>query len=116
MSATLTAPPHADGLTATAGIPTPSTYRRRRAKVLAGLVLVVFALTVVIGRAGAEAELADPVAGHVVVSPGETLWDIAVETAPEGVDTRRQLESLRELNGLQGGHLDAWAVVLIPAR
>lgn len=96
--------------------PTSWTYRRRRARVLAGLVLVVFASTVLIGRAGAQAELADPVAGHVVVEPGDTLWDIAVATAPTGVDTRQQLASLRELNGIEGSHLDAWAVVLIPAR
>jgi hypothetical protein len=95
---------------------TPSTYRRRRLKVLAGLVLLVFALTVFIGRVGAEAELADPVAGHVVVEPGNTLWDVAVDTAPEGVDPRRQLAELRELNGFDGAHLEAWTVVLIPAR
>lgn len=91
-------------------------HLRRRAVALIALVAVVFAFTVAIGRVGAEAELADPVAGHVVVAPGETLWDVAVETAPDGVDPRRQLASLRELNGLDGGHLDAWAVVLIPAR
>ena len=106
MSATLTAP----------GATARSTYHRRRVGVLAGLVLPVFALTVLVGRAGAEAELADPVAGHVVVAPGETLWDVAVDTAPDGVDPRRQLAALRELNGFDGGHLDAWAVVLIPAR
>jgi hypothetical protein len=94
----------------------PSTYRRRRLKVLAGLVLIVFALTVSIGRVGAEAELADPVAGHVVVEPGATLWDVAVDTAPEGMDPRRQLAELRELNGFDGTHLEAWTVVLIPAR
>ena len=81
---------------APAGAPTPGTYRRRRVLVLAGL--------------------EDPVAGHVVAAPGDTLWDIAVATAPDGVDARRQLASLRELNGLEGAHLDAWAVVLIPAR
>jgi hypothetical protein len=95
---------------------TPSTYRRRRLKVLAGLVLLVFALMVFIGRVGAEAELADPVAGHVVVEPGDTLWDVAVDTAPQGVDPRRQLAELRELNGFDGAHLEAWTVVLIPAR
>lgn len=118
MRVTLTAPPRPDGVSGgiVTGHITPSTYRRRRVGVLAGLVLAVFALTVLSGRAGAEAELADPVAGHVVVAPGETLWDVAVDTAPDGVDPRRQLAALRELNGFDGRHLEAWAVILIPAR
>jgi Tfp pilus assembly protein FimV len=117
MSGTTTGTPHRvsrDAQVATSA--TASTFRRRRLAVLAGLVLVVFALTVLIGRAGAEAELADPVAGHVVVAPGDTLWAIAVDTAPDGVDPRQQLEALRQLNGLESGHLDVWTVVLIPAR
>jgi hypothetical protein len=96
--------------------PTSWTYARRRLVVLAGLVVVVFALTVLVGRIGAEAELADPVAGHVVVEPGQTLWDVAADTAPDGVDVRQQIAAIRDLNGLDGSHLDAWAVVLIPAR
>ena len=115
MSASLTDASHARP-SATTSTPTRTTYRRRRVEVLTGLVLVVLALTVLIEGSGAEAELADPVAGHVVVAPGDTLWDIAVDTAPAGVDPRRQLESLRELNGLQGGQLEAWDVVLIPAH
>lgn len=95
--------------------PTRGTYVRRRIAVLAGLVLVVFALTVLIGRVGAEAELADPVAGHVVVAPGQTLWDIAVETADEGVDPREQLHALRQLNETDGA-VDVWQTILIPAR
>lgn len=117
MSATLSARPRPDGATRgpEPGRATASTYHRRRVGVLAGSVLAVFALTVVMG-AGAEAELADPVAGHVVVAPGGTLWDVAVDTAPDGVDPRRQLDALRELNGFDGDQLDAWVVVLTPAR
>lgn len=55
------------------------------------------------------------VAGHVVLQPGETLWDIAVRSAPTGVDPRRQIDSVRRLNGFGPGALDAWTVVLIPA-
>jgi hypothetical protein len=55
------------------------------------------------------------VAGHVVLQPGETLWDVAVRSAPVGVDPRRQLDTLRRLNGFAPGALDAWTVVLIPA-
>jgi hypothetical protein len=93
-----------------------SAYHRRRAVAVAVLVLLAFVLTVAIGRVGAEAELADKVAGHVVIEPGATLWDVAVATAPDGVDPRQQLADLRELNGLTGSQVRAWSVVLVPAR
>jgi hypothetical protein len=91
-------------------------YWRRRAVVVVALLAVAFLLTGLIGRVGAEADLEDKVAGHVVVEPGETLWEVAVQTAPSGVDTREHLDALRELNGFDGSHLEAWTVVLIPAR
>jgi hypothetical protein len=94
---------------------TSAIWRRRLAAVVA-LVALAFLLTVAIGRVGAGAELADPVAGHVVVAPGETLWDVAVATAPPGVDVRQQLAELEALNGFTSGDVGAWTVVLIPAR
>jgi hypothetical protein len=103
--------------TPTAGrAPGPATYWRRRLVAVGVLLAAAFLLTALIGRVGAEAELEDKVAGHVVVQPGETLWDVAAETAPDGVDTREQLRAVAELNGLEGDAVDAWTVVLIPAR
>lgn len=96
--------------------PSTATFWRRRLLVLAGLVAVAFLLTVAIGRVGAEAELSDRVAGHVLVQPGETLWDVAVATAPEGMDVRRQLADIEALNDLRAHEVDAWTVVLLPAR
>jgi len=91
-------------------------YVRRRLLAVGALVAVVFALGVIIGGAGATAEIAEPVAGYEVISDGETLWDVAVRTAPEGVDPRRQLVRLRELNGFDGSAVRAWTVVAIPAQ
>jgi Tfp pilus assembly protein FimV len=96
--------------------PTRATYWRRRAVAITVLLVAAFLLTALIGRVGAEAELEDKVAGHVVVEPGETLWDVAAQTAPDGVDTREQLRAVAELNGFEGSSVDAWTVVLIPAR
>jgi hypothetical protein len=87
---------------------------RRRLIAMLAAVLVV-GVAVGMGRA-ALADPADPVAlGHVVLQPGETLWDIAVRSAPPGGDPRRQLDVLRRLNGFGPGALDAWTVVLVPA-
>lgn len=94
--------------------PSAATYRRRRLVVLAGFLSLVLGLTLLFGNGGAEAELTDRVAGHEVVAPGETLWDVAVATAPAGVDVRDQLAAILELNGLPSGDVPAWTVVLIP--
>ncbi len=92
-----------------------STWRRR-----VGAVLVVALLAALLvagfGRVGASASLEDRVDGHVVIEPGQTLWDVASTTAPEGVDAREQLRAIQDLNGFDGGRVDAWSVVLLPAR
>ncbi len=88
----------------------------RRLLALAVLVLLLTLLTVAVGRVGADAELADRVAGHTALAPGDTLWDVAVSSAPDGVDPREQLAAIRALNGFEGTSVDAWTVVLLPAR
>lgn len=98
------------------GGPSAATFRRRRIVVVAGFLSLVLGLTLLFGAGGAEAELSDRVAGHEVVTPGHTLWDIAAATAPAGVDVRDQLAAIVELNGFSGGDVPAWTVVLLPQR
>ena len=87
--------------------------RRGLVATLAAIVLLAVGFATVAGDAAGRAE---PLAvGHVVLQPGETLWDVAVRSAPAGVDPRRQIDTLRRLNGFAPGPLDAWTVVLIPA-
>ena len=89
---------------------------RWRTAVLAAVVLaalLVLGGTVAAAAGSGTGDLA--VAGHVVLQPGETLWDVAVRSAPAGVDPRRQLDDIRRVNGFRSGTLDAWTVVLIPA-
>ena len=86
---------------------------RRLLVILAAAVLLAIGVATV---AGGAVDRGEPVAaGHVVLQPGETLWDVAVRSAPAGIDPRRQLDTLRRLNGFGPGPLDAWTVVLIPA-
>lgn len=94
----------------------PAVIARRRLALVVALVALVTVLTMALGGSGAGAELADPVAGHAVVAPGETLWDVAVASAPPGVDARQQVRAIQELNGLDGADLAAWTVLLLPAR
>jgi hypothetical protein len=99
-------------------VPVPGPTRTRPRAVAVALVVatVVLALSGVVGAAISASSGDLDVAGHVVLQPGETLWDVAVRSAPAGVDPRRQLDALRRINGFGPGALDAWTVVLIPAR
>lgn len=115
-ASTCRARPPAGDTAARPSRPTAATFRRRRAVVVLAALALVFAAMVLFDRGGAEAGLEEPVDGHTVVEPGSTLWDVAVETAPDGVDPRAQLEDLRELNGLEGSEVAEWTVVLLPAR
>lgn len=91
-------------------------YVRRRIVAVGALAALVFTFGVIVGGAGATAEIVDPVAGYEVVAVGETLWDVAVRTAPDGVDPRQQLAHLRDLNGFDGTGVTAWTVIAIPAQ
>lgn len=98
--------------------PPPSraaTWRRRTGALLVVLTLILL-LVAAVGRVTASADLQDQVAGHVIIEPGETLWDVAVATAPEGRDPRSQLDAIQDLNGIRASDVDAWTVVLLPAR
>jgi hypothetical protein len=109
-----TLPTQVAGSRVTAVRSVPAAVRRRAALLV--VVFLVALATLVLAGSDAGAELADPVAGHVVVAPGETLWDVAVATAPPGVDAREQVRAIQELNGLDGAGLAAWTVLLLPAR
>ncbi len=96
-------------------VPTRTRPRRRALAVVAVIAALALVVASLMGAvATGSSDLA--VAGHVVLQPGETLWDIAVRSAPAGVDPRRQLEDIRRVNGFGPGAHDAWTVVLIPAR
>ncbi|HEV8297200.1 MAG TPA: LysM peptidoglycan-binding domain-containing protein [Acidimicrobiales bacterium] len=79
----------------------PRVIRRRRLAVLAGIAVLVASIALVAARAGhAEAELQGPPppAPVYVVQPGDTLWSIAHELAPDA-DTRRVVATLATAAG-----------------
>ncbi len=95
--------------------PTRATYLRRR--IVAAIVVIVAAIGLVVFGEAMMAEAGGGAAstgGHAVVEPGQTLWEVAASNAPEGTDTRAYLQDLKELNGLAGGEVAAWTVVLLP--
>lgn len=96
--------------------PSAAVYRRRRAVAISGVLLLSALLVVLLWQGGASATLADRVDGHVVVEPGDTLWEIADDHAPADVDTRSYVQQIKALNGVSAEGLAAWSVVLLPAQ
>jgi Tfp pilus assembly protein FimV len=85
--------------------------RLRRQRLIEGrrrLAILVAALAVVLGvilggGSGGTAVASKPGAPRaVVLRPGDTLWSIATEFAPDGIDPRSYVHALEQLNGLEG--------------
>ena len=81
-----------------------------------GLLVVIFAGTLlllleeeVVGASGQQET------ESVVVSPGETLWEIADRFSPESVDLRVVVQELVELNRLESKVLRPGQVLQLPA-
>jgi nucleoid-associated protein YgaU len=122
MAATLTAP----ALTASAAARpavggSPLRLTRRGRLVVLGLFVLALLVFAGAGRLAGRADAADPagattgpVAESWVVQPGETLWAIAEQVAPE-VDPRETVARIVELNDLPDSSVQAGQAVFVPA-
>lgn len=82
------------------------------APLVAGIVFSVLAG----GSALASGEQSAPVQfDTVTVLPGDTLWSIAAEAAPD-VDPRDVIEDIIRLNNLSGGSIQAYSSIAIPTQ
>ncbi len=88
-----------------------------RGRVVLGLLLLVLAMAAVAlvgGPADSSGTTHHPSSQTVVVQPGQTLWDIAEDVAPEQT-TRDVVAALTELNNLpDGGGLRAGQPLVVP--
>nr|WP_273545561.1 LysM peptidoglycan-binding domain-containing protein [Paenibacillus caui] len=50
----------------------------------------------------------------VVITPGDTLWDIAVTYKPAEMDTRKYVRILKSVNGLEGSEISVGDVLKLP--
>ena len=96
------------GYAAVYRFPTPAARRgarrrmvvRRRVTLSAAIFLVVAATLA--GGGVAETAPTGRRPRAVTVQPGDTLWAIAGELAPDGTDLREYVDALVALNGLEG--------------
>lgn len=98
-----------------AGRRTRVTRRGRLLLVLALAALLLAAFSA--GRVSTAAHAAGsaPALRHVTVSPGETLWQLAVRLAPQN-DPRVTVTRLMQLNHLSSPALQAGQTLLVPGR
>ena len=98
--------------------PVPSsvrlTRRGRLVMFLGGTALALGALTWVGGPAASTGEEHHPVTDTIVVAPGQTLWDIAADVAPEQ-DPRVVIDDIVDLNALtDAGSVRAGQPLAVP--
>jgi hypothetical protein len=95
-----------------------ATYRRRRAVLaLALMVLVGLAVVASAGMGAQGATAAVPVAAQsIVVTPGDTVWDLARTHAPEGVAAGAYAMEILRLNDVEPARLAPGSVLRLPAR
>ncbi|MGG3840550.1 LysM peptidoglycan-binding domain-containing protein [Paenibacillus thiaminolyticus] len=51
---------------------------------------------------------------RVLVQPGDSLWEIATEYKPNGMDTREYIYEIIQLNDLRGHTLQSGIVIVVP--
>jgi hypothetical protein len=91
--------------------------RRGRAVATLAITLPVVLGAVVCTRttadAGTTAVVQMRATGHVVVQPGESLWSVAREVAPQA-DPRETVLRLRELNHLSSDSVEVGQALVVP--
>lgn len=104
--------------------PVPATRLRitaRGRRVLAGLVAlpVAGAIAFAVLSGGSALALGEQTTGNtfetVTVQPGDTLWSIAGEVAPD-VDPRDAVAAISRLNLIDGGVIEVGQHLAIPAQ
>lgn len=75
---------------------------RRRAALVAVAAVVVVGVLIGGGTGGTAVASKEGAPETVVLQPGETLWDVAVDFAPSHVDPRVYVDTLQDLNHITG--------------
>jgi len=82
---------------------------------VAVLLTAVMMLLVVVFTTGAEADSRTPQTALHVVQSGDTLWGLASRQTPAGGDVWATVETIKELNDMDGTTLYIGDQMVIPA-
>ena len=75
---------------------------RRRLATLIAVLAVTLGVSMGGGAGGAAVASKPGAPTTVVLQPGDTLWSVATEYAPDGTDPRAYVHALEQINGLEG--------------
>ncbi len=77
--------------------------RRRRSSLVAVVVVLTGLFLLATGPGGSSPASAPGTPRAITIHHGDTLWGVAEEYAPEGVDLRAYVDLLEDLNDVEGG-------------
>ncbi len=75
-------------------------------------IMVVVVLLLLASAGNASGEITDTY--DYRVQSGDTLWEIAAEHGPEGVDRRKVVAAIKRINDLTSSNLRAGQVIELP--
>ncbi len=84
--------------------------RQRRAALLVFVALLIFVANVALSS---QTDSADEVVA-VSVQSGDTIWSIAREYMPEGVDFSEYVHNITVNNGIKDGNIYAGQIIYVP--
>ncbi|MNC62127.1 Cell division suppressor protein YneA [compost metagenome] len=91
---------------------------RRRGSLIKIIALVLFLTVTTTGMVTAFAsngnERSHTSYETVIVMPGDTLWEIAVNHKPNGEDTRVYIDEIKRVNGMAVSSIQAGDTLLLP--
>ena len=93
----------------------PTRLTRRGRAVVLFIALVALLGVFSLGRVSSQAAVTPRGLRQVVVTPGETLWSLALRAEP-AADPRETVESLMALNHLRTAQIAAGELLLLPPR
>ncbi|WP_338541111.1 cell division suppressor protein YneA [Paenibacillus tundrae] len=76
------------------------------------LIVIIGCSTMLTAFAGGEEDLLS--GKKVIVSQGDTLWNLSVEYKPQQMDTRVFVEVLKKINKLSSNSIQAGQVLILP--
>ena len=81
--------------------------------------IICLMLLFIVGCTGMVSVFANSTSGlqeekHLIIQPGDTLWEIALNEKPSNMDTRVYIKEIRHLNGLSNGVIRAGEILSLP--
>lgn len=89
-------------------------YRKSLMKVVALFVFIMITTTGMVTTFASSDHNGNESYESIIVMPGDTLWEIAVDHKPSGQDTRIYIDAIKRANKLKVSAIQAGDTLLLP--